>query len=84
MYEEGLYIPIRSEAIALATREPEMKNFEAFANFNEIFPMAPVPDTLIQFEGETYREAIANCVDDPALNDVDAVMGEIDKNIIKL
>lgn len=83
MYEEGLYIPIRSEAIALATREPEMKNFEAFANFNEIFPMAPVPDTLIQFEGETYREAIANMWTDPALNDVDAVMGEIDEKYNK-
>lgn len=83
MYEEGLYIPVRSEAIALATREPEMKNFDAFANFDEIFPMAPVPDTLIQFEGETYREAIANMWTDPALNDVDAVMGEIDEKYNK-
>ena len=83
MYEEGLYIPIRSEAIALATKEPDMKNFSEFANFDEIFPMAPVPDTLIQFEGETYREAIANMWTDPALNDVDAVMGAIDEKYNK-
>lgn len=78
MYEEGLYIPVRSEAIALATKEPSMKNFSAFASFNEIFTMAPVPDTLIQFEGVTYRDAIANMWTDPALNDVESVMKEID------
>lgn len=78
MYEEGLYIPVRSEAIALATKKPEMKNFDKFASFTEIFTMAPVPDTLIQFEGVTYREAIANMWTDPALNDVEAVMKEID------
>ncbi len=78
MYEEGLYIPVRSEAIALASKQPEMKNFSKFANFTEIFAMAPVPDTLIQFEGVTYREAIANMWTDPALNDVDTIMKEID------
>jgi multiple sugar transport system substrate-binding protein len=78
MYEEGLYIPVRSEAIALATKEPGMKNFSKFANFSEIFTMAPVPDTLIQFEGTTYREAIANIWTDPALNDVETTMKEID------
>lgn len=83
MYEEGLYIPVRSEAIALATSEPEMKNFEAFAEFDEVFPMPPVPDTLIQFEGETYREAIANMWTDPELNDVEAVMAEIDEKYNK-
>ncbi len=78
MYEEGLYIPVRSEAIALATKEPEMKNFSKFASFDEIFTMAPVPDTLIKFEGLTYRDAIANMWTDPALNDVAAAMKEID------
>ena len=78
MYEEGLYIPVRSEAIALASKQPEMKNFSKFANFSEIFAMAPVPDTLIQFEGLTYREAIANMWTDPALNDVEKTMKEMD------
>ncbi len=78
MYEQGLYIPVRSEAVALAEKQPEMKNFSKFANFSEIFTMAPVPDTLIQFEGLTYREAIANMWTDPALNDVEKTMKEID------
>lgn len=78
MYEEGLYIPVRKEAIALATKEPSMKNFSAFANFDEIFTMAPVPDTLIKFEGDTYRDAIAKIWTDPALNDVESIMAEID------
>ncbi len=79
MYEEGLYIPVRSEAIALAAKQPEMKNFSKFANFSEIFAMAPVPDTLIQFEGETYRDAIANMWTDPAVNDVEKTMKAIDE-----
>lgn len=78
MYEEGLYIPVRSEAVALATKEPAMKNFSAFASFDEIFTMAPVPDTLIQFEGDTYRDAISKIWTDPALNDVEGIMAEID------
>lgn len=78
MYEDGLYIPVRSEAIALASNEPEMKNFSAFANFDEIFTMAPVPDTLIQFEGDTYRDAISNIWTDPSVNDVETIMADID------
>ncbi len=79
MYEEGLYIPVRSEAVALATKEPTMKNFSAFASFDEIFAMAPVPDTLITVEGATYRDAIANIWTDPEINDVEAIMAEIDE-----
>lgn len=78
MYEEGLYIPVRSEAIALAAKEPEMKNFSSFASFDEIFTMAPVPDTLIQFEGDTYRDAISKIWTDPPVNDVETIMAEID------
>ena len=78
MYEEGLHIPVRSEAVALATKEPTMKNFHSFASFDEIFTMPPVPDNYIQFEGVTYREAIANIWTDPAVNDVEKIMAEID------
>lgn len=78
MYEEGLYIPVRSEAVALASKEPDMKNFSSFASFDEIFTMAPVPDTLIQFEGDTYRDAISKMWTDPEVNDVETIMAEID------
>ena len=78
MYEEGLYIPVRTEAIALATKEPSATNFSDFAKFDEIFTMPPVPDTLIQFEGDAYRQAIGNMWTDPALNNIEEVMAEID------
>jgi multiple sugar transport system substrate-binding protein len=40
--------------------------------------MAPVPDTLITVEGSTYREAIANMWTDPKVDDVAAVMADVD------
>ncbi len=78
MYENGLYIPVRSEAIALATKEPELKGWASFANFDEIFTMAPVPDTLCSVEGTTYREAIVNIWANPELDDVEAIMADVD------
>lgn len=78
MYENGLYIPVRAEAVALATKEPELKGWAAFANFDEIFTMAPVPDTLCAVEGTTYREAIVNIWANPALDDVAAIMADVD------
>jgi multiple sugar transport system substrate-binding protein len=78
MYENGLYIPVRAEAIALATKEPEMKGWSSFADFDEIFVMPPVPDTLITVEGTTYREAIVNIWTNPALDDVESIMADVD------
>ncbi len=79
MYEAGLYIPVRKEAIALATKEPEMKGWASFANFDEIFTMPAVPDTLISLEGPTYREVIANIWANPAKDDVASIMADCDK-----
>lgn len=79
MYENGLYIPARSEAIAMATKVPELKGWSSFADFDEMFVMPPVPDTLINIEGTTYREAIVNIWSDPKLNDVKAEMADVDK-----
>lgn len=78
MYENGLYIPVRKEAVALADVEPELKGWAAFANFDEIFSMPPVPDTLLTVEGTTYREAIVNIWANPELDDVEAVMADVD------
>ena len=63
----------------MATKTPELKGWEAFANFDEIFAMPPVPDTLITVEGTTYREAIANIWANGALDDVDGIMADVDK-----
>lgn len=79
MYEAGLYIPVRKEAVALATKEPEMKGWSSFADFDEIFTMPAVPDTLISLEGPTYREVIANIWANPAKDDVASIMADCDK-----
>lgn len=79
MYENGLYIPVRSEAVALATKAPEMNGWAEFAEYDEIFSMPPVPDSYVSVEGTTYREAIVNMWTNPALDDVKAVMADVDK-----
>lgn len=79
MYENGLYIPVRTEAIQMAAKTPELKGWEAFANFDEIFATPPVPDTLTSVEGTVYREAIANIWSNVELDDVDAVMADLDQ-----
>lgn len=79
MYENGLYIPVRAEAVAMATKEPELKGWAQFAGFDEIFAMPPVPDTLINIEGTTYREAIVNIWTNSALDDVEAIMADVDQ-----
>ena len=79
MYEAGLYIPVRAEAVALAEKEPDLKGWASFATFDEIFSMPPVPDTLITVEGTTYREAIANIWANPELDDVEAIMSDVDQ-----
>lgn len=78
MYENGLYIPVRNEAIQLATKEPEMNGWAEFANFDEIFVMPPVPDSYVTVEGTTYREAIVNMWANPEMDDVTAVMKDVD------
>jgi len=79
MYENGLYIPVRSEAVALAAKAPEMNGWAEFAEFDEIFVMPPVPDSYVSVEGTTYREAITNMWTNPDLDDVAAVMQDVDK-----
>lgn len=79
MYEAGLYIPVRKEAVAMATKEPDLKGWAAFADFDEIFTMPPVPDTLISVEGLTYREVIANIWANQEEDDVESIMADCDK-----
>lgn len=78
IYENAQYLPVRDEAIALATKEPEMKGWKEFAEFEELFVMPPVPDSYVTVEGTTYREAIVNMWTNPALDDVAAVMQDVD------
>ncbi len=78
MYEQGLYVPIRQEAIDLATRQPEAKGFAEFANIEEKFVMQPMPDTLISVEGPAYREVLVNLISGQAGSDVAGALADCD------
>lgn len=79
MYENGIYIPVRPEAVAMVETEPTLKGWAEFANFDEVFAMPPVPDTLINIEGTTYREAMVNIWTNPGLDDVEGIMADVDQ-----
>lgn len=79
MYANGIYIPVRPEAIAAAPSKPELKGFEKFADFDEIITYPPTPDTIISVEGTVFRETVMNMWMDKKLDDVPAVMADLDK-----
>lgn len=79
MYEQGLYVPIRNEAIAMAKSQPEAKGFAEFANVPDKFVMAPMPDTLLSLEGLAYREVIANFLSGTLGSDVLSALEECDE-----
>lgn len=78
MYEASLYIPFRSEAIALATKEPERKGFKEFANVPDKVLMLPMPDTFITVEGTAYRDAFLSLLSDTNADPV-AVITDVEK-----
>ena len=78
MYEQGLYVPLRNEAIAMAAKQPDMKGFAEFANVPDKFVMAPMPDTLITVEGPAYREILANFWSGTLGNDAAKVLKDCD------
>ncbi|NLB90803.1 MAG: extracellular solute-binding protein, partial [Clostridiales bacterium] len=79
MYEQGLYVPIRQEAIDMATKQPEAKGFAEFANIEEKFVMAPMPDTLISVEGLAYREVLVNILSGQAGSDIKGLLEDCDQ-----
>ncbi len=78
MYEQGLYVPIRQEAIDMATKQPDAKGFAEFANIEQKFVMGAMPDTLISLEGSAYRDVIIKLLSGQGGSDIRAVMEECD------
>ena len=78
MYEQGLYVPIRQEAIDMATKQPDAKGFAEFANIEQKFVMSAMPDTLISIEGPAYREVIINILSGQAGSDIQGLMEDCD------
>jgi multiple sugar transport system substrate-binding protein len=83
MYEQGLYVPIRQEAIDLATKQPQAKGFAEFANIKEKFVMQPMPDTMISVEGPAYREVLANLLSGQLGSDVVSLLEDCDQRYNK-
>ena len=78
MYEQGLYVPIRQQAIDMATKQPDAKGFAEFANIEQKFVMSAMPDTLISIEGPAYREVIINLLSGQAGSDIRGALEDCD------
>lgn len=78
MYEQGLYVPIRQQAIDMATKQPDAKGFAEFANIEQKFVMSAMPDTLISIEGPAYREVIINLLSGQAGSDIRSALEDCD------
>ena len=78
MYEQGLYVPMRTQAIDMAKSAPEAKGFSEFADVPDKYVMAPMPDTLITIEGPAYREVIVNYLAGTAGSDIVALLTDCD------
>ena len=78
LYSAGLYIPFRKEAIELGTT-PELKNYDQWATWDEMFYRPMVPDNYITFEGKAYRQVMVDAWANPGIDDVDALMADVDE-----
>ncbi|GHT68110.1 ABC transporter substrate-binding protein [Spirochaetia bacterium] len=76
MYEAGLYIPFRSEAVALAKKAPTARGFAEFADVPQKIILLPSPDTETAVEGLVYRDALIRLFSRPT--DAAAVLQELD------
>jgi multiple sugar transport system substrate-binding protein len=69
MYEHGLYIPFRQEALDLATKEPEAKNFAKFASVPNNALVLPMPSaTVLTLEGDPYDVMFVNLLSSKSTN----------------
>lgn len=59
LFEEGIYIPIRQEAIALATRTPDAHGFAEFAANADALMLIPSPEGNVVVEGDGINASIA-------------------------
>ena len=87
MFEHGLYIPFRQQAVDLATRQPEQRGFVEFANVPNFLLLLPMPDNHINIEGLSINESILSTLAtnpsvDPltAMRDLDARLNEAVRN----
>jgi multiple sugar transport system substrate-binding protein len=79
IYEAGLYIPFRSQAIALAKREPTAKGFAEFSNLPQMVLIRPIPDSMITVEGDEWHESFNRLFTGGYRGDVPTVLTDISR-----
>jgi multiple sugar transport system substrate-binding protein len=79
IYEAGLYIPFRSQAIALAKNPPTVRGFAEFANLPQMVLMLPIPDSMITVEGNIWRETLNRLFTKGYRDNVATVLADLDK-----
>jgi multiple sugar transport system substrate-binding protein len=79
MYEDGLYIPFRQEAIALAKQAPSAKGFAEFASLPDFALRLPAPYNILPLEGEDYRPTIMAMFSGTLGNNTTAILADLDK-----
>jgi multiple sugar transport system substrate-binding protein len=80
LYEAGLYVPFRQEAIRLAKNEPSAKGFKEFASVPNPAISPASPENRVQIEGLTYRETLQRILARGYTNESPAqVLADLDK-----
>ena len=79
LYEAGLYVPFRQEAIKLAKKEPAAKGFKEFAGVPNPAIAPATPENRIQVEGLAYRETFQKIFARGYTEPVSQVLADLDK-----
>ena len=58
MYEEGFYIPFRTEAMKFVKKTPTAQGWTEFADVPQKDIILPRPDTLVRIEGRAFADDI--------------------------
>ena len=77
LYEKGLYVPFRQEALKFA-KNPPAEAFQVFANLPKKAILLPTPENEISVEGLTYRETIAKILADAKTGDPAAALRDLE------
>jgi multiple sugar transport system substrate-binding protein len=79
MYENGLYVPYRSQAIALAKKAPTLKGFAEFANVPQKITLLPTPNGILAIEGLDQAQTFIRFFSRGYRENAATVLGDLDR-----
>jgi multiple sugar transport system substrate-binding protein len=79
MYEQGYYVPYRSQAVNMAKKQPVARGFAEFSNVPQKLLLLPSPDADITIEGLVYREVFIRMFGKGYTETPAAVLQDLDK-----